>query len=180
MENELSTKDFGIVEDVKPFASYIKTILGQVYVTVLSPYSGKPEGVILSGNPRNQKEIDGCIVDVWNQKEDMYFQKVNATHLTMGYLVKYTRPLTKAPPTEEEIVNNMSDDEMKAILKEKFFVLQNKVNKMTSVAPVYRLLEIAKEMEKSNKIIAYLEGKLAELQLKGYPQPLEEEPEDKK
>jgi len=39
---------------------------------------------------------------------------------------------------------------------------------MTSVAPVFRMIEMAKKQEKSEKIIKFLEGKLSELQLREY------------
>lgn len=173
MGTGLETKDYGAIENISPYTSYIKTILGQVYVTVLSPFNNEPEGVILAGNPRVEKELEGCIVDVWSQKEDMYFRRVNSKNLEIGYIIPYTRTAPMKISEEEEL-NSMSDEEMRELLKGKFFLLQSKVNKMTSVAPVFRLIQLAKEMEKSVKIINYLEGKLAELQLKEYPQTQEE------
>lgn len=45
---------------------------------------------------------------------------------------------------------------------------------MTAVAPIYRTLEMAKEMEKSEKIIKFLEGRISELQMKEYELPKED------
>jgi len=53
---------------------------------------------------------------------------------------------------------------MSTLLDGKFFTLQGKVNKMTAVAPVYRLLQLAEEKEKSQKITDFIKAKLAELQ----------------
>ena len=65
-------------------------------------------------------------------------------------------------------MNELSDEELDSLLNAKFFSIQKKVNEMTSVAPVFRLIERAKELEKSEKLISMLQLKLAELQEKEY------------
>jgi len=157
----MSVKDFEFKADQKPYASYIKTTLGKVYVKVLNPFTGQPDDLILEG-----KNTESCIVDVWDVKGDMYFKKANAYHFEKGFLMPHVRKETI--PSDEEIYNTLPEEELTRLLKEKFFVLQSAVNKMTSVAPIFRLLEIAKALEKSDKIIKFLEGKLAELQMKEY------------
>ena len=167
---EKNVKDYGIVEGVEPIKSYIKTVPSKVYATVLSPW-GKQDvvGIILEGNPRG-KDKESCIVDIYSPQEDMFFKRQNARHLSLGILVPYVR--TESDEETEELVNELTEEEVQALLgtKIKFFTLQSRVNKMTSIAPVFRLLEAAKELEKSQKIISFLEGKLAELQESEYPQ----------
>jgi len=146
----------------KPYKSYIKTILGKVYVKSLNSFSGEPDGVILSGDPK--KKSDSCIIDVWSLQEDMYLHRANPKHFKDGALLEFIRENVEV--SEEEKLNSMSDDAMVELLSSKFFTLQNVVNKFTSVAPVFRMLNIAKDLEKSDKIVKFIEGKLAELQLK--------------
>jgi hypothetical protein len=162
MANTSDVEVYGMMQTGTPLKSYKKTILGKVHVLVLNPFSGQPEGLILKGDPR--KNEDACIVDIWNDKEDVYFKRANRRHFETGVMIPYTRKAA-IEATEEEIINSMSDEEMSALLDGKFFTLQGKVNKMTAVAPVFRLLQIAQEKEKSQKITDFIKGKLAELQL---------------
>ncbi len=166
-KNLLSTKDYGVIEGKPPFATYIKSVLGKVQVRILSPYTQDKEYIILEGNPK-KKNNESCVVDVWSVAEDRFFHRENQQHFDKGVLLPYTRQ--EVIPTEEDNVNSLSDEELKNLLSKgtPFFTLQSKVNKMTSVAPVFRLLEFAKELEKSQKIIAFLEGKVAALQIEEY------------
>lgn len=146
-----------------PYRSYIKTILGQVYVTYLNPFTDKPEGRILKGNPRQHDR--NSIIEIWNEKEDVFFKRLNTRHFDTGTIIEY-----KKPENVEESVspNQITDDEIVELLGQKFLALQNKINKMTSIAPVYRILELAKEHEKSDKIIKFIETKLSALQAEEY------------
>jgi hypothetical protein len=166
MENTdlLSQKDYGVIEGKPPYATYIKSVLAKLYVRILSPYNQEKEGIILEGDPKSRNN-ESCIIDVWSIAEDRFFHRENQKHFEKGYLLPYTRK--EVVLTEEDTVNSMSDEELKTLLAKgtPFFTLQNKVNKMTSVAPVSRLLEFAKELEKSQKIITFLEGKMAEIQM---------------
>jgi hypothetical protein len=165
----LSTKDYGSIEGKEPFATYIKSILAKVYVKFLSPYTQEKEDTILEGNPKS-KNNESCIIDVWSMAEDRFFHRENQKHFDKGILLPYTRK--EIVLTEEDLVNSLSDEALKTLLAKgtPFFTLQNKVNKMTSVAPISRLIEFAKEMEKSEKILTFLQGKLSELQMQEFPQ----------
>jgi len=150
----------------KPYATYIKTVLGKLHVMVVNHITRQPEGIILYGNPK-EKNNEDCIVDTWSMDEDNYFKRANRRYLETGTIISYLRKEKVQSDTEK--INSMSEEEMTAVLKQKFFTLKNVVDKMTSIAPIFRLLELAKEMEKSEKIIKFLEGKLAEMQLAEYP-----------
>ena len=165
---KLTSRDYAILEDAKPFKTYIKTILGKVRIVILSPFSGEPEEVILEGNPR-AKNNESSLIDVYSNKEDMYFRRANSYHFKNGNIIEYTR---KGEPkiSEDELANSLTDDQMRELLNSKFLSLQSKVNKMTSVAPVFRMRELAIEMDKSESYIKFLEGKLSELQQSEYAQ----------
>jgi hypothetical protein len=159
MEKTMDTAVYSAMQAGKPFKTYRKTILGQVYVKVLNPFSGTPEGVILKG--RDGEET--TMVDVWSVQEDMFFKKQNRKQFQGGFVIEYERPTVEAV-SEEEKYNTLPDDQLVELLSSKFIALQNALNKMTSPAPVYRMLKMAQDMEKSDKIIAHIRARLSELQ----------------
>lgn len=153
---------YSLMQTGTPFHSYIKTILGKIYLNIWDSFNNKPVGIILTGNPGANPE--GCIVDTWNEKEDLFFKRSNKRHFETGFLISYTRPQTIV----EKSPNEFTDEELINLLNSRFMTLQHAVNKMTSVAPVFRITELARKLEKSEKIIKFLEGKQSELQLKEY------------
>jgi hypothetical protein len=88
---------------------------------------------------------------------------MNARHMREGVLIPHDR---EKAPVEEEIneFNVMTDDELYELVNSPFFKLQNALNKMTSQAPVQRILTIAEGEEKSEKILNTIRGRLSELQ----------------
>jgi hypothetical protein len=168
--NSITSETFSLMQAGKPYKSYIKTILGQVYLKVLNPFSEQPEGRIVQGNPSTSDKED-CIVDVWSEKEDMYFKRANKRHFETGTIIQYERKPQEPKPKE---VKEYSDEELKVLLNSKFIALQSAVNKLDTIPPVYRLLTLAKEEEKSEKYIKFLEGKLSELQKSEYPEETNE------
>ena len=62
------------------------------------------------------------------------------------------------------------------VLAQKFGSLQSTINKIEEIPPIYRLLLLAEEMDKSEKILDMIRSKLSELQEKtftGEPIPSE-------
>ena len=156
--NKLNSEIFSAMQTGKPLVSYKKTILGKAYVTVLNPFSGTPEGRILYGDDED------AIVDIWSEKEKAFFLRMNKNHFKSGVIIEYERP-EKEEITEEEKYNSLPDEEMKKLLSSRFFTLQAALNKMTSAAPVYRLLQLAEELEKSEKVVAAIKARLSELEM---------------
>ena len=166
MDTKMESADFSALQTEKPYKSYRKTILGQVYVKFLNPFNDiDPMGLVLFGKTNQE---DTAIINVWTPKEDQYLRTMNKKHFERGYLVEYTAPEHRVVPEEEEY-NTLSDEELNKLLSSKFFSLQAAVNKMTSEAPLYRLLVFATEQEKSEKIISLIKGRLSEVQ--SLPEP---------
>jgi hypothetical protein len=166
MDTNSESAVFSAMQTEKPYKSYRKTILGQVYVKILNPFNDKdPIGVILSGENNTD---DDAIVQVWSQKEDQFLRTMNKKHFERGYLVEYNLPEVRTV-SEDEKYNTLSDEELKKLLSSKYFKLQAEINKMTSEAPLYRLLEFAYEEEKSEKIVNVIKGRLSEIQ--ALPEP---------
>jgi len=146
----------------EPFKRYKKTILGKVYVTILDPFSDEPTGLILQGNPNHPAELETQIVEVWDARQDSFFRKVNKKHFDAGRLVTLEEePVISASP------NSLSDAEMDVLLdgrQTRFLAFQNRLATFTDEAPIFRLLNRARELEKSEKIIKHIETRLFALQ----------------
>lgn len=170
MTDVLSRNELYTINEDKPYASYIKTLLGRVGVTVWDRFTNTPAYVILTGDPRRKEE--GTIVDVWSQREDAFFRRNNERHFQRGILIAYTRPENVQVDTP---VEQFSDEQLKEIVNSKFLALQNKINKIDSVAVLFRMITIAEEMDKSSKITDAIQARISELQLSDY----EKKPEDK-
>lgn len=153
---------FSAMQTGKPFKSYQKTILGKACVTSWDSFNNVPVYVILEGDPK--KTEVGTVIDVWDEKEDMFFKKMNRTHFQSGIL----REIVREVVTEEHTVENFTDEELSGLLKGKWFEIQNKLNKIETEAVVFRLLRIAREEEKSEKLIKAIEARLSEIQQSEY------------
>lgn len=165
MAQEIDSKAFAQMQTGEPYASYIKTILGKVYVLTINPWSGELEGVILEGDPN--KRLDSCIYDTWNASQDAYFRRSNRKHFELGELQVYHRPVI-AP---EKSPNDITDEDIDNFLdsrKTSFLKLKSIMGTMTSVAPLFRILGKARELEKSEKMIQAIEARISDVQAEEY------------
>jgi len=168
---EHDTKIFADMVSDTPYKMYIKAILGRVHLSILDPLDGnKPTGVMLSGDPNTDPD---CIVKVWSEMEDLYFQRMNRKFLSDGTILPYNRPAETAKVKSFE---ESTDEELTEFLKQRYITMQNKLSEIKSEAVLYRLLNLAKAQDKPERLVKLLELKLAELQLgdsSEFPQKLE-------
>jgi hypothetical protein len=144
----------------EPFKRYKKTILGKVFIYYLNPFTGKIDGKILAGNPK--KGDEGCFISTWSNKDDAFFKNMNRKQLESRRIVETSIPVQ----VEEKVrtANDMSDSELTELINAKgFFKLQNTLNKMTSPETVSRLLDVAEQAEKSDRIKGAIKARLSEL-----------------
>lgn len=151
---------FSDMSEGKPFKSYIKAILGQASVVVWDNFESKPIEIILKGNPKAKEE--GCIVDIWSVKEDVFFTRINAKLFQKGILLPYARP--EAPVNVERTIEQSTDEELQTMINSKFLGLQAKLNKIDSIPVLFRIRGLAEDMEKSEKIIKAIEARISEVQ----------------
>jgi hypothetical protein len=161
---------FSMMQDGEPLARYKKTILGKVHVTVLDEFSQEPQELILSGDYAKTSERDGTMVEIWSDKANAFFKKINRKHFEAGRLSAVEGPLPKLP----ESPNSISDEKLDEMLQMKFLAFKAKLDKFTDEAPVFRLLNRARELEKSDAIVGRIEEKLSEIQLSSYQSNEEE------
>lgn len=154
---------YSAIDTDRPYKSYIKTILGQVAVTVWDNLLQKPVDVILKGNPKRKEE--DAIVNVWSAREDSFFQRVNRKHFLKGVLIPYDMPV-KAEPVKT--IEQSTDEELTTIVNSKYMALLAHLNKIESVAVLFRMKMLAEELEKSEKITSAIEKRISELQAVQY------------
>ena len=156
---------FSAMQSGEPLAVYRKTILGKVHVITLNPFTEEAEGVILKGDPAKADEIETQVIELWTDKTKLFFERMNKKHIAAGRLALVKREsLPEAPPSP----NVISDEEIDQLLDQKFLALRARLDKFTDPAPVFRILNRAREQEKSEKIIKHIEERISELQLSRY------------
>lgn len=150
---------FSAMQTGVPLVRYQKTIVGGVAVRVINPFTEMPETLILKGNDKDS------YVEIWRDKDLVFFKRFNDEHFKAGRLKEL-----KTLPEEVRSPNEITDEEIDELLdnKAKFFTLKARVEKFTDVAPALRFLNRAREVEKSEKLIRYLEGRVADLELGKY------------
>lgn len=151
---------FSAMQADEPLARFKKQIVGKVHVVALNPFSDEPERIILKGNK------DESYIEIWTEKALMFFERINKEHINAGRLLK-VKEVVKEPPSP----NILTDEEIEVLLdgrKTKFFALQKRVGTFTDPAPVIRLLNKARELDKSETMIKYLEETASELELARY------------
>jgi hypothetical protein len=153
---------FSAMQTGKPYATYCKTTLGKVHVMVISPWEKTPVGIILSGEPKKDPD---SFVDTWSQQEDVYFRNANKTHFSTGDIIKVEREYKEEPHTMEQY----SDEELREVLALRFISFVKVLSEVKSEAVASRLLDLAEDMDKSEKITSKIKAKLSELQT---PTPL--------
>jgi hypothetical protein len=149
-----------------PIHSYVKTILGRVYINVWDTMTNQPMGLLLSGDPR--KSEDSCIYDVWSEQENVFFKRMNKRHFETGTIIEYKRKTENEPV---KTIESSTDDELKAILTAPFLKLQHVLNATESIALLFRIKNMAVEMEKSEKIVRAIDSRIAEIQQAEFVEP---------
>ena len=142
----------------KTFKTYKKAVLGRVYVSAIDPFTEQPTGVMLYGDPKRSDE--SCFIDMWSERDDLFFRKMNKVHFDSGYIIETVR---KEKEVVEISIEQYSDEQLKEVVNLKFFALQARLNKVVNEAVLYRMLDLANEMEKSEKIIRAIEARLTEI-----------------
>jgi hypothetical protein len=151
-------KVFSQIQSGKPIATYKKTILGKVFVTVYDPYTRVPVGMLLEGDKGSDTEY----VDVWSEAEDLFFKRNNKKALDVGMVIKVTREDKEAPRTIEQY----SDEELKKEINVTYVSFLKTLSKVGSEAVLFRMLDLVAELEKSDKFTTAIKSRLSEVQAK--------------
>ncbi len=155
--SEVTSDVFAKMQVGQPYKSYIKTILGRVYVTVWNPFINEPEGRILSGQPNGDNEE--AVVHTYSVQEDQFLRRMNQSHFKKQRIIPFE-------PLEEQInpqIKFYTDEELTEILNKPFLALSNFLTQEENVATIYRLENLATQLEKSEKILDNIRARAVEL-----------------
>jgi len=144
----------------KPFSTYKKTILALAKVTVWDNFLESPTEILLKGDPR--KNDEGCLIDVWTEKEKVFFERMNKNHFTSGVLIPYQRPVVEESTVKS--IEQYSDDELREVVSSKFLAFQATLNKINTISVLFRIKSLAEEADKSEKIMKAIEARISEIQ----------------
>ena len=90
---------------------------------------------------------------------------MNKKHIEAGRLNLVEKAALPKAPLSPNII---SDEEIDVLLNSKFLALKARLDKFTDTAPVFRVVNRARELEKSEKIIKHIEERISQLQLLRY------------
>ncbi len=170
MKQEFNMDIFNAIQEGEPYASYRKTTLGKVYVTILNVFSGDPEFVQLHGQPGTPDSI----VNVWSIPEDIFFKRHNRRLFESGDIIKIEVQKKNPEVPASALPEQASDEELKTLVNSRYKALEAVLNKTNSEALVFRILGIAKQEDKSARIINAIELRLAEIQNVRYNKDVQE------
>ena len=158
--SNIDPRIFSKMNSGDPVSSYKKTVPSVVEISILSPFSDTPEAILLTGDP---KKDESASIDTWSEKQDLYLRNVNRRLFELGYIIRYE----KKAKEEVKSIEQSTDEELIDILNKTYASLSKELNKISTLAVLVRLLDLAKENEKSDKVVRLLESRISELQLKG-------------
>lgn len=160
MEDKITADIYGMMQSGEPYKTYKKTILGKATVRIIDPFQDKPTSVILEGRP-NDPSAEKNFIELWSEKELVYFVRANRKHLDNGVLVEHTKPRE----TEvKKTVNNMSEDEVNELVVAPFPKLKSVVGQITSETALQRILLAAEVADRPVKTMEFLQESLSLLQ----------------
>jgi hypothetical protein len=158
MNKQFDPGVFSAMQTGNPIGTYQKTVISKVNVQILNPFTGEPNGSLLTGKPGE----DESIYRSWSDAEDVFFTRQNRRLFKEGLIIRIESK--KDEPEADVPLEQSSDEEVLKIINSRFNAVQNILQKTDSEAFVNRLLEAARREEKSERFVKAIETRLAELQ----------------
>ena len=166
MVDNVSYDMYSAMQTGDPVASYIKKCIGKIQISVIDPFTSQVVYKLLFGDPYNSEtDRENMIVDVWTEKENAFFKKAYGPELKKGNLMPYDRSQDKKAELAQKNWNVASDVELEKVLGEKYFTMKSILEKMSTVTVLNRLLNLARDLEKSEKLISAIQQRLSEIQM---------------
>jgi hypothetical protein len=154
MANTFDVKTISAMQTGDPVATYKKTTVGKVSVKVINTFSGDLEDLVLSGDGEDS------MVNLWSDVEYAYFKKANRYAIREGLIIQYDVP--REP--EERTMEQYNDEELRAVVNQVGLKFAKSLAEVKSLALANRILNIAREGNKSEKMINSILAKISELQ----------------
>ncbi len=136
----------------KVFKKQIRGRVGGRYINS----RGFEDEFLLVGDP-DTADIEKITVEVTDVESEKYFIKNNKVAIVQGYLVE----ITEGYEMTLDVINAVSDGDLKEILKQPFGKMKKRVLEFTSPVPIDRLLTFARAENKPVKTVQFLEEALS-------------------
>jgi len=164
-ENKVSPDAFSKMQTGDPVAVYKKAILGKVEVSVVNPFNGVPEPIILVGNPTTNDSR--CFVEVWSQMEEVYFERQNKPLFKEGYVIKLKENVKpKEKGEQEKSYEEFTRERIEELVTAPYMKFKKDLNEIESEPVLYRVLTVAEELERPEKTMVNIRQRLTEIQQK--------------
>jgi hypothetical protein len=164
-ESVISPDAFSKMQTGDPVAIYKKEILGKVEVSVINPFNGTPEPLILEGDP--QKNDPRCFVEVWSQMAEVFFERQNKPLFKQGYIVKMKD--TVKPEEKEDLAKSyehFTREHIEELVTAPYMKFRKELNEIDSEPILFRVLTVAEELERPEKTMINIRQRLTEVQQK--------------
>lgn len=161
-DTNINYSTYSLMQTGTPIKMYRKTIKGNLTVEVLNSFSERPEIILLHG----ENNLATATVKLWNEKEMMYFLKVNRKALETGKLIEQ-KDINSVIELSIEPYADATDELLEKLLdgrKTPWFAFLKELATMGTEAVLIRLLELARKSDRSEKVISAIESKLSEVQ----------------
>jgi len=168
---------YAAMQTERPKKTYIKSQLGKVVVKVLNPFDEKPEEVILEGDPRKYEET--CFVDLWDDKQISYFEKMNKRLISTGWIHEISREEVELNK-ERGIYANYTKKDKIELFDRSFMAFRSFINRVNDIEFLTDLIEVGKEIDAPQSYIKAINGRIESLAIARTPQEPEPEEEYKK
>jgi hypothetical protein len=168
--SDINYNVYSLMQTGKPAKTYRKTITAQLTVTVLNSFSHRPEILLLTGEGITATSV----VKLWTTEEVAFFSKANVRAIETGSLMEYKSE--DVPDIVMEKYADSSDEELEKILDSKatpWFALTKIVADISMEPVLIRLLNKARDLEKSDKVVNLITQRLSEVQ--GHVEPVNQE-----
>jgi len=153
---------YSAMQTGEPKKTYIKTQLGKLVVKALNPFNDEPIEVILHGNPHKYEETS--IIDLWSDKQVVYFERMNQSLIESGWLSETSREDIEVKKRELKS-SNYTDKEKKELFNQSYSSFRGFVNRVTDLDFLFSLREIGKEIDALPSYIKAIEGRIDTLSM---------------
>lgn len=156
MDNNIQI--YSAMQEDKPIRTWIKTILGKVYIVAWDDMTDQPTGLLLNGDPKKLEE--NSLIKIWSTKGDIFFKNMNRLLISRGIL-KEVEPEKLIPEKTDE---DLTDTELLEITSMKHLALKARIAKIKTAPVLFRMVNIARDNEKADSVIKAIELRLSEIQ----------------
>jgi len=143
----------------EPERVYRKAIVGRVVARVIDPFSGGRADVLIQGVP-GKEDNSNLEISLWTPFEVKYFEQYNKGLIENGSLVL----VGSRSEFEVSHANALSDEQLEEVAKSPYFSLLKTLKEITSETTLQRLLQTAKDMNRTSKTLQTIQLRLEEIQ----------------